>query len=133
VRCTLVAKAGILALSAAGPAAYAANTRDFRCLWCSGVLPLWCSVLVLESGFVVRPPECGHGFSPRGAAGIARGSTVRGPGGRGGVVLTEGFPAAGAGYVKPGANTVTCGFPVMVCLVAVACGNFGLAFWARLE
>src|ERR1035441_5205689 len=28
---------------------------------------------------------------------------------------------------------VTCGFPVTVCLVAVACGNFGRAFWARSE
>ena len=37
----------------------------------------------LESGFVVPPPECGHGFVPRVAVGMARGSTVRGPGGRG--------------------------------------------------
>src|ERR1035437_4802725 len=42
-------------------------------------------------------------------------------------------PAAAAGYVKPGANMVTCGFPVTVCLVAVACRNFGPAFWARSE
>ncbi len=60
------------------------NTRDFRCLWCSGVLPLWCSVPVFESGFVVPPLKYGHGFGPRVAAGMARGSTVRGPGGRGG-------------------------------------------------
>jgi hypothetical protein len=71
-------------------AATGANTRDFRCLWRSGVLPLWCSVLVLGSGFVVRPPECRHGFSPRAAAGIARGSTVRGPGGRGGLSFLRG-------------------------------------------
>ena len=37
-------------------------------------------------------------------------------------------PASAAGYEKPGANTVTCGFPVTVCLVAVACRNFGRAF-----
>jgi len=34
---------------------------------------------------------------------------------------------------KPGVNTVTSGFPVTVGLVAVACGNFGPAFCARLE
>ena len=28
---------------------------------------------------------------------------------------------------------MTCGFPVAVCLVAVACRNFGAAFCARLE
>ena len=67
------------------------NTRDFRCLWCSGVLPPWCSVPVFESGFVVPPLECGHGFGPRVAAGMARGSTVRGPGGRGGFFLPDGF------------------------------------------
>jgi hypothetical protein len=61
-----------------------ANTRDFRCLWSSGVLPLWCSVPVFESGFVVPPLERAHVFVPRVAAGMARGSTVRGPGGRGG-------------------------------------------------
>src|SRR5262249_3080356 len=42
-------------------------------------------------------------------------------------------PAVAAGYEKPGANTVTCGFPVTVCLVAVACRNFGRAFCARCE
>jgi hypothetical protein len=61
-----------------------ANTRDFRCLWRSGLLPLSCSVSVFESGCVVPPRECGRGFGPRVAAGTARGSTVRGPGGRGG-------------------------------------------------
>ena len=42
-------------------------------------------------------------------------------------------PVAAAGYEKPGANTVTCGFPVTVCLVAGACRNFGRAFCARGE
>ena len=37
------------------------------------------------------------------------------------------------GYEKPGANTVTWGFPVTVRLVAEACANFGRAFWARRE
>ena len=32
-----------------------------------------------------------------------------------------------------GAKTVTWGFPVTVCLVLEACGNFGRAFWARCE
>ena len=81
---------------------------------------------------MVPPLECGHGFGPRVAAGMARGSTVRGPGGRGGFSFLT-VPASAAGYEKPGANTVTCGFPVTVCLVAVACRNFGLAFWARFE
>ena len=103
------------------------NTRDFRCLWRSGLLPLSCSVSVFESGCVVPPRECGHGFGPRVAAGTARGSTVRGPGGRGGSSFLT-VPASAAGYEKPGANTVTCGFPVTVCLVAVACRNFGRAF-----
>ena len=61
------------------------------------------------------------------AAGMARGSTVRGPGGRGGLSFLR-VPASAAGYEKPGANMVTCGFPVTVCLVAVACRNFGRAF-----
>ena len=60
-------------------------------------------------------------------AGTARGSAVRGPGGRGGFSFLA-VPASAAGYEKPGANTVTCGFPVTVCLVAVACRNFGRAF-----
>ncbi|HVB45565.1 MAG TPA: hypothetical protein VNF47_23055, partial [Streptosporangiaceae bacterium] len=45
------------------------NTRDFRCLWRSELLPLSCSVSVFESCCVVPPRECGHGFSPRVAAG----------------------------------------------------------------
>jgi len=48
------------------------------------------------------------------------------PGGRGGFSFLT-VPASAAGYEKPGANTVTCGFPVTVCLVAVACRNFGRA------
>ena len=67
-----------------------ANTRDFRCLRHSGLLPLSCSVLVFESGFVVPLQERGHGFVPRVAAGMARGSTVRGPGIRGGFSFLAG-------------------------------------------
>src|SRR6266436_8469891 len=88
-------------------AASVPNTRDFRCLWRSGLLPLSCSVSVFESGCVVPPRERGHDFGPRVAAGTARGSTVRGPGGRGGFSFPA-VPASAAGYEKPGANTVTC-------------------------
>jgi hypothetical protein len=34
---------------------------------------------------------------------------------------------------KPGAKTVTCGFPVKVCLAAAVCANFGRAFCFRSE
>ena len=37
------------------------------------------------------------------------------------------------GYEKLGANTLTRGFPVTVCLVAAACRNLGRAFCARSE
>ncbi len=77
-------------------ASYGLNTRDFRCLWRSGLLPLSCSVSVFESGCGVPPRECGHGFGPRVAAGTARGSTVRGPGGRGGFSFLT-VPASAAG------------------------------------
>jgi hypothetical protein len=60
------------------------NTSDFRCLWLSGVYHHSCSLSVLESVFVAVLPVCGHGRGPRVAAGLARGSTARGPGGRGG-------------------------------------------------
>jgi hypothetical protein len=86
------------------------NTRDFRCLWCSGVLPLWCSVPVFESGFVVPPLECGHVFGPRVAAGMARGSTVRGPGGRGGFSFLTGS-AAGRGLCEAGREYSALRFP----------------------
>src|SRR6266576_5496976 len=70
-------------------------------------------------------PEC------RGGDG-ARFHGPRVPAGRGG------FPpscrrAWGRGQEKPGANTVTGGFPVTVVPVAVACGNLGRAFCARSE
>ena len=39
----------------------------------------------------------------------------------------------GPAYLVSGANTVTWGFPVTVCLVAAVCRNFGRAFWARCE
>ena len=64
--------------------------------------------------------------------GMARGSTVRGPGGRGGSSFLPGS-GCGCDYENPGANTVTRGFPVTVTFVAVACGNFRRAFCARLE
>ena len=79
------------------------NTRDFRCLWRSGLLLLSCSVSVFESGCVVPPLECGQGSGPRVAAGTARGSTVRGPGGRGGFSFLT-VPASVAGYEKPGSE-----------------------------
>src|SRR6266700_3754229 len=55
-----------------------------------------------------------------------------GPGGRG---CSSFLPVSGCGcgYGKPGANTVTCGFPVTVGLVAAACRNFGRAFCVRGE
>jgi hypothetical protein len=64
--------------------------------------------------------------------GAARGSTVRGPGWRGGFSFPAGQCLAMANAAL-GAKAVTCGFPVTVCLVAVVCGNFGRAFWARSE
>jgi len=103
-----------------------ANTRDFRCLWRSGLLPLSSSVSVFESGCVVPPRECWHDFGPRVAAGLRAVPRSAAPGGRGGFSFLT-VPASAAGYEKPGANTVTCGFPVTVCLVAVACRNFGRA------
>src|ERR1700726_3112093 len=59
---------------------YRLNTRDFRCLLLAVVLWFSCSVSVFESVFVVVVPACGHRCDPRVAAGVARGSTVRGPG-----------------------------------------------------
>jgi hypothetical protein len=57
---------------------------------------------------------------------------VRGPGGRG---SSSFLPGSGCrcGYENPEVNTVTCGFLVTVAFVAVAGGNFGRAFCARLE
>jgi hypothetical protein len=86
------------------------NTRDFRCLWCSGVLPLWCSVPVFESGFVVPLLECGHGSGPRVAAGMARGSAVRGPGGRGGFSFLTGS-GCGRGLCEAGREYGDLRFP----------------------
>jgi hypothetical protein len=57
---------------------------------------------------------------------------VRGPRGRGGSSFLPGS-GCGCGYENPEANAVTCGFPVTVTFVAVAGGNFGRAFCARLE
>jgi hypothetical protein len=77
-------------------AGYFPNTTDFRCLLHSESLPISCSVSVFESGFVVPPAEYWHGFGPRVVAGMARGSTVRGPAWRGSTsVLTGSGPGAG--------------------------------------
>lgn len=65
-----------------------------------------CSASVFESVFVVGPVTRGHGFCPRVAAGMARGSTVRGPAWRGGSPF-PGVSLLAEGYEKPGANTVT--------------------------
>ena len=68
------------------------NTTDFRRSWCAGALWFLCSVSVFESVFVVAAVVCGHSYGPRVAAGVARGSTVRGPAQRGG----SSFLTAGA-------------------------------------
>src|SRR5271156_4663577 len=65
------------------------NTRDFRCLGCREVFLSPCSVSVLESVSVMAFPGCAHGCCPRVAAGLAGGSTGRGPG-RGGSLLPTG-------------------------------------------
>jgi hypothetical protein len=52
--------------------------------------------------------------------------------GRGGFSFLTGAVLA-RGYEKPGANAVTLGFPVTVCLVAEVRVNFGRAFCARCE
>ena len=67
------------------------NTTDLRCLSDAGVLRFSCSVWSLQSVFQAVPSGFGHGFCPRVAAGVARGSTVRGPGGRGGSSFPDGF------------------------------------------
>src|SRR5260370_19491521 len=87
------------------------NTRDFRCLRHSGLLPLSCSVLVFESGFVVPLPECGHGFVPRVAAGWGAGPRSGAP------AVRAGFPprwvaGSAGGSGADGSADVTCGFPV---------------------
>src|SRR6266566_1214027 len=53
------------------------NTRDFRYLKHSGALWSWCPVSVLEPVSVMAAVMCGHGFCPRVAAGVSRGSTAR--------------------------------------------------------
>ena len=80
---------GRAAIALADEAGSSPNTRDFRCLGHSGAYSLSCSLSVLESVFVAALPVCGHGRCPRVAAGLARGSTVRGPGGRGRFLLPE--------------------------------------------
>ena len=48
-------------------------------------------------------------------------------------LLPDGFRLLAAGYEKPGANTVTWGFPVTVFLVAVACAEFRACFLGALR
>jgi hypothetical protein len=68
------------------------NTTDFRLSLCAGALWFLCSVSAFESVFAVAAVGCGHSYGPRVAAGVACGSTVRGPGQRGG----SSFLTAGA-------------------------------------
>ena len=57
--------------------------------------PAW-HVHEMLFGFVMAAAVSGHGCGPRVAAGVARGSTGRGPGGRGGFsFLTGCFPGGG--------------------------------------
>src|SRR5260370_40852250 len=98
-----------------------ANTRDFRCFGCSGVLLGFCSLLVFDSVFVMVLPGSGHGCGPRVAAGGAWGSTVPGP------LLGAGPPSSrapvgGAGWREPGANPRTRRVPGV--------GFFGAGAWA---
>ena len=58
------------------------NARDFRYFRLFGVLWSSCPVSVLVPVFPVALAVSGHGGCPRVAAGLARGSTVRVPGGR---------------------------------------------------
>ena len=75
----------------------------------------------------------GHSCGPRVAAGLARGSTVRGPACAGGSSFLACCFRVG-GLVEAGCEYLDAwGFAVMVALVAVACGNFGRAFCARGE
>jgi len=46
----------------------------------------------------------------------------------GAVPASLGFSCLAAVNARPGANTVTWGWPVTVCLVREACANFGRAF-----
>src|SRR5260370_8092270 len=87
-----------------------ANTRDFRCFGCSGVLLGFCSLLVFDSVFVMVLPGSGHGCGPRVAAGGAGGSTGRGPLVRAGPPSPP-APFGGAGQRRPGGNTRACGLP----------------------
>lgn len=98
----------------------------------SGCYGLGVLFLSLGPVSVMAAAMCGQDFCPRVAAALARGSTVRVPGWRGGCSFLA-VVLPGPGYLVPGANTVTWGFPVMVCLVAAVCRNFGRAFWARWE
>jgi len=65
------------------------NTKDFRFLWRSEVLLASGSVSALESVFMMAVLGWGHAICPRVAAGLACGSTVRGPAGR--FLLPGGF------------------------------------------
>src|SRR6266516_2893978 len=73
------------------------NTKDFRFLWRSEVLLASGSVCALESVFMMAVLGWGHAICPRVAAGLACGSTVRGPAGRFLLPGGFGFPAAARG------------------------------------
>src|SRR5450755_2476665 len=88
--------------------------------------------MVLESVFAMPAVMCGHGFCPLVAAGVARGSTVRGPGWRGGSSFLTGRRAA-VGNAAAGAKTVTRGFPVTVCFVAEFGREFRAGFLGALR
>src|SRR6266487_492919 len=97
-----------------------------NCLGCCDVSVLWVSwSLFPDGGRAWLLPACRGGGGAR----------FHGPRPR-----TAGrFPPSprlsrvAAVYPALGVNMVTRGFPVMVCLVAAVCRNFGRAFWARWE
>ena len=74
--------ARVFAVSERRRAAGQPNARDFRYFRLFGVLWSSCPVFVLVPVFPVVLAVSGHGGCPRAAAGLARGSTVRVPGGR---------------------------------------------------
>ena len=85
-----------------------------------------------ESVFAVAAGMFGHGVLPacRGGYG-ARFHDPRPRAGR--FLLPYEAGCLAAVNTAVGANMLTWGFPVTVCLVAVVCRNFGRAFWARCE
>jgi hypothetical protein len=99
---------------------------------CLGVLRCSCSVSALESVSGWRGGRVRAWFLPACRGEVARGSTARGLGGRGGSSFLA-VSCRAVIYPALGANTVTRGFPVTVFLVAAVCRNFGRAFWVHSE